>query len=114
MSSRRNAALATAGAAVLLAAPLAAAAAKPPAVSIAVSSMKVLDNDTRKVTFKASSKQQLRAYSWSFGDPAAGARNRSTVAQPVHIFAAHKTYVVTLAVTTRQGAHSKAVLRLEL
>ena len=61
MSSRRNAALATAGAAVLLAAPLATAA-KPPAVSIAVSSMKVLDNDTRKVTFKASSKQQLSVF----------------------------------------------------
>lgn len=114
MTSLPHAALATAGAALLLAAPIAAAAAKPPAVSIAVSSMKVLDNDTRKVTFKASSKQQLKAYSWSFGDPATGARNRSTAAQPVHIFAAHKTYVVTLAVTTRQGAHAKAVLRLKL
>jgi len=112
---RRYAALATAGAGLLVAAPLAAvAAAKPPALTIAVSSLKILDDDTRKVTFTTGSKQKLKSYSWTFGDPSKGAQNRSTAAQPVHVFAAHKTYVVTLVATTPQGAHLNAALRLKL
>ncbi len=114
MTLRRHAALATAGAALLLAAPLVAAAAAKPKVSIAVSSMKVLDNDTRLVSFKATSKQPLKSYAWSFGDPSSGAKNRSTAALPTHVFAAHRSYTVTVTVTTRAGARATATYKLTL
>jgi PKD repeat protein len=116
MTSRRYAALATAGAALLLASPLVATAAapKPATVSISVTSLKLLDNDTRKVTFKATSKQPLKKYSWSFGDPSSGAHNRSTSPQPQHVYAAHKSYTVTLTATTRAGARTTATLKLKL
>ncbi len=115
MTSRRYAALVTAGAALLLAAPaVTSAARKPPTVSIAVTSLKLLDDDTRKVTFKATSKQPLKKYSWSFGDPSSGAHNRSTSPQPGHVYAAHKTYTVTLTATTLAGARTSATFTLKL
>jgi PKD repeat protein len=116
MTSRRYAALGIAGAALFLAAPLVATAAapKPATVSIAVTSLKLLDNDTRKVMFKATSKQPLKSYSWSFGDPSSGARNRSKSPEPVHVYAAHKSYTVTLSATTRAGARTNATFKLKL
>ncbi len=116
MAVRRYAALAIAGAALLLASPLIATAGapKPATVSIAVTSLKLLDNDTREVTFKVTSKHPLKSYSWSFGDPSSGAHNRSTSPQPRHIFAAHKTYTVTLTATTRTGAQTNATVKLKL
>ncbi len=116
MGSLRFAALATGGAALLLVAPLVATAAvpKPATVSIAVTSLKLLDNDTRRVSFKAASKQPLESYLWTFGDPSAKAQNRSKLSAPGHIFAAHKTYTVTLMATTRAGAHASATFKLKL
>lgn len=35
-------------------------------------------------------------YSWNFGDPASGANNTSTAANPTHVYAAPGTYTVTL------------------
>jgi PKD repeat protein len=116
MGSLRYLALVTAGAALLLAAPLVATAAapKPAKLSITVTSLKLLDNDTRKVTFKATSNQSFKSYSWSFGDPSAKAQNRSASPHPGHIFAAHKTYTVTLIATTRAGGHASAIFKLKL
>jgi hypothetical protein len=109
-----TAAIAAAGAALFLGVPLATAAAQPATTSIGVAGMKILDNDTRRVSFTAASTPRAGAYSWGFGDPSSGVRNRSAAARPVHVFAAHRTYVVTLAVTTRHGLHATAVFRLKL
>ncbi|MFM7730665.1 MAG: PKD domain-containing protein, partial [Flavobacteriales bacterium] len=39
------------------------------------------------------------SYSWNFGDPASGANNTSTAANPSHVFSQPGTYTVTLTAT---------------
>ncbi len=43
------------------------------------------------------------SYQWNFGDPASGAQNTSTLANPVHYFSAIGSYTVTLSITTSDG-----------
>jgi PKD repeat protein len=45
----------------------------------------------------------IAAQSWDFGDPASGANNTASSADPQHIFAAGGTYHVTLTVTALSG-----------
>jgi gliding motility-associated-like protein len=46
------------------------------------------------------------SYAWNFGDPASGANNTSTLANPTHIFTASGTYTITLTVTGANGCSS--------
>jgi len=47
--------------------------------------------------FKNTGDQSLiRSYLWTFGDPATGANNSSTVANPTHVYSDTGTYTVTL------------------
>lgn len=45
----------------------------------------------------------ITQWQWSFGDPASGGLNSSTVANPVHVYADTMTHAVTLIVTTNTG-----------
>ena len=45
----------------------------------------------------------IAGYSWNFGDPASGGANTSTLANPVHTYAAPGTFTASLTVTDNQG-----------
>ncbi|MGI4870364.1 MAG: gliding motility-associated C-terminal domain-containing protein [Janthinobacterium lividum] len=54
----------------------------------------------RELTFQAGSPiPNPESYAWNFGDPASGTNNISAVANPVHVFTAPGTYLVTLRIT---------------
>ena len=46
------------------------------------------------------------ASAWNFGDPASGANNTSTFPNPIHVFSAPGTYIITLTVTGPANAPS--------
>ncbi len=48
----------------------------------------------------------LNNWQWSFGDPASGAANTSTVQNPSHTFATTGSYIVSLVATTDKGCVS--------
>jgi gliding motility-associated-like protein len=48
----------------------------------------------------------ITGWNWNFGDPASGANNTSTAANPSHLFTGWGTYNVTLFVTTSNGCRS--------
>lgn len=57
---------------------------------------------------RGSSGAPIRAWRWSFGDPASGSANSSSAANPSHTFSAHGTYAVTLTVTDANGLTASA------
>jgi len=46
-------------------------------------------------------------WSWTFGDPASGANNTSTLQNPDHLFSGPGTYAVTLVVTSSSGCTAR-------
>ena len=54
-------------------------------------------------TSRASNGARVASWNWDFGDPASGAENTSSVANPSHHYAAHGVYTVTLTVTDANG-----------
>ncbi|WP_310396754.1 gliding motility-associated C-terminal domain-containing protein [Hymenobacter sp.] len=58
-------------------------------------------------SFTASTSLTSATYAWNFGEPASGAANTSTVANPTHDYAAAGTYTVTLTIT--KGCFCKTV-----
>ncbi len=46
----------------------------------------------------------VTSYAWNFGDPASGANNTSTLAEPAHTFYYSGTYTVTLTATNARGS----------
>ncbi len=55
--------------------------------------------DIRTVQFQNTSSLCETALAWNFGDPGSGASNTSAIADPIHVFSAPGTYLVTLSVT---------------
>jgi gliding motility-associated-like protein len=54
----------------------------------------------QEITFQAGSPiPNPQSYAWNFGDPASGANNTSSVANPVHVFTTPGNYTVTLRIT---------------
>jgi len=54
----------------------------------------------QEITFQAGSPiPNPQSYAWNFGDPASGANNISSVANPVHVFTTPGNYTVTLRIT---------------
>ena len=60
-------------------------------------------NGNRSVSFTSSASVCANAYSWDFGDPASGANNTSTAANPTHIFTSAQSYFVTLTISFGAG-----------
>jgi PKD repeat protein len=52
------------------------------------------------------------SYLWSFGDPASGINNTSTLASPNHVFTAPGTYYVCLQTLVNSGCWSKSCYRV--
>lgn len=61
-------------------------------------------NANRDVSFSSNTSLCPTTYAWDFGDPASGANNISSGANPNHTFSASGTYTVTLTVTFPSGA----------
>lgn len=64
--------------------------------------------DGLTATFINSSQHAL-SYLWDFGDPASGANNSSTAANPTHTFSATGTYTVKLSATNQCRTNSKTL-----
>lgn len=47
--------------------------------------------------------QTIASFNWNFGNPASGAANNSTLANPTHIYASQGAYQVQLSVNTDRG-----------
>ncbi len=56
--------------------------------------------DGNTISFTDASSAGVTNWTWNFGDPASGANNTSTLANPTHIFSGPGTYTVTLTVST--------------
>lgn len=65
-----------------------------------------LCTNSTTVDFINSSTPCPTGFNWDFGDPASGANNTSTVANPTHVFSGPGTYTVTLNVTGPDNAPS--------
>ena len=58
----------------------------------------------RSVSFTSTASVCATTYAWDFGDPASGANNTSTLANPSHIFSAAGPYTVNLTITYETGS----------
>lgn len=60
-------------------------------------------NSNRSVSFTSSAALCASSYAWDFNDPASGANNNSTAANPTHIFSTGGTYIVKLTISFASG-----------
>ncbi|BAV07158.1 gliding motility-associated C-terminal domain-containing protein [Filimonas lacunae] len=58
------------------------------------------------------SDNQTMTYLWSFGDPASGAANASTITDPKHYYSAYNTYTISLQATTSNGCVADTLVRV--
>ena len=70
--------------------------------------------DGNTVTFTNTSSLCPNGYSWDFGDPASGASNASTLANPAHTFTGPGTYPVSFTVSGPCNAPSTVVVPISV
>ena len=56
----------------------------------------------------------ILAWLWSFGDPASGVNNTSTLQNPTHIYSGPGTYPVSLTVTSSNGCQGTILQQVEI